>query len=67
MLRREWGFQGAVVSDYFAIREMMTCHKMFTNLGDAAVRAIDAGVDSETPDGEAYALLPDLVRSGTRA
>ena len=64
VLRREWGFQGAVVSDYFAIREMMTRHKMFTNLGDAAVRAIDAGVDSETPDGEAYALLPELVRSG---
>jgi beta-glucosidase len=64
VLRGEWGYQGAVISDYFAIREMMTRHKMFANLGDAAVRAMDAGVDAETPDGEAYALLPELVRSG---
>ena len=64
VLRGEWGYQGAVISDYFAIREMMTRHKMFSNLGDAAVRAMDAGVDAETPDGEAYALLPELVRTG---
>jgi beta-glucosidase len=64
VLRGEWGYRGAVISDYFAIRELMTRHKMFTNLGDAAVRAIDAGVDAETPDGEAYALLPELVHSG---
>ena len=64
VLRGEWGFQGAVVSDYFAIRELMTRHRMFDNLADAAVRAMDSGVDAETPDGEAYALLPQLVRSG---
>ncbi len=64
VLRHEWGYQGAVVSDYFAIRELMTRHKMFDNIADAAVRAMDSGVDAETPDGEAYALLPELVRAG---
>jgi beta-glucosidase len=64
VLRNEWGFKGAVVSDYFAIREMVNRHKMFADIRDAAVRALDAGVDSETPDGEAYATLPELVRSG---
>ena len=64
VLRNEWGFDGAVISDYFAIREMMTRHKMFASLEDAADRAIDAGVDAETPDGEAYAKLTDLVRQG---
>ncbi|HEX8064222.1 MAG TPA: glycoside hydrolase family 3 N-terminal domain-containing protein [Allosphingosinicella sp.] len=64
VLRREWGFKGAVVSDYFAIREMMTRHKMFGNIEDAAERAIKSGVDAETPDDEAYAHLPGLVRSG---
>ncbi|HEX8623113.1 MAG TPA: glycoside hydrolase family 3 N-terminal domain-containing protein [Allosphingosinicella sp.] len=64
VLRREWGFSGAVVSDYFAIREMMTRHRMFADIREAAERALDAGVDSETPDGEAYATLPELVRSG---
>ena len=64
VLREEWGYQGALVSDYFAIREMMTRHRMFTNLEDAAVAAMNAGVDVETPDGEAYLLLPKLVREG---
>jgi beta-glucosidase len=64
VLRDEWGFQGAIVSDYFAIREMMTRHRMFDNLGDAAVAAMNATVDVETPDGEAYLLLPELVRQG---
>ena len=64
VLRGEWGFQGAVVSDYFAIRELMVRHHMVANLDDAAVRAIDAGVDAETPDGEAYLRLPALVKSG---
>ena len=64
VLREEWGFRGVIVSDYFAIREMMTRHRMFANLEDAAVAAINAGVDVETPDGEAYLLLPELVREG---
>ncbi len=64
VLRQEWSFKGVVLSDYFAIRELMTRHKLFDNLGDAAVRAMDATVDFETPDGEAYALLPQLVRDG---
>jgi beta-glucosidase len=64
VLRGEWGFRGAIVSDYFAIREMVTRHRMFANLEDAAVAAMNAGVDVETPDGEAYLHLPELVRQG---
>lgn len=64
VLRGEWGFNGAILSDYFAIRELNTRHSMFDNLKDAAVRAIDATVDFETPDGEAYLHLPELVREG---
>jgi beta-glucosidase len=64
VLRGEWGYQGAVVSDYFAIRELMTRHRMFDNITDAAAAAMNAGVDMETPDGEAYLHLPDLLRSG---
>jgi beta-glucosidase len=64
VLRGEWGFKGAVVSDYFAIRELVTRHHMFGDIKDAAARAIDAGVDSETPDGEGFVHLPELVRSG---
>jgi beta-glucosidase len=64
VLRGEWGYRGAVVSDYFAIRELMTRHRMFTNLTDAAAAAMNAGVDMETPDGEAYLHIPELLRDG---
>jgi beta-glucosidase len=64
VLRGEWWYQGAVVSDYYGIRELMSRHKMFGNITDAADRAIKSGVDVETPDPEGYAHLLELVRSG---
>ena len=64
VLRGEWGYKGSVVSDYFAIRELNTRHKMFGSIQEAAVRALDAGVDIELPDGEGYNHLPELVRAG---
>jgi beta-glucosidase len=63
VLRGEWGYQGAVVSDYYGIRELMTRHKLYGNVADAAQRAIESGVDVETPDPEGYSALPDLVRA----
>ena len=64
VLRDEWGFQGAVVSDYYGIRELVARHQLADNLKDAAERAILSGVDVETPDAEAYVYLPELVREG---
>jgi beta-glucosidase len=64
VLRGEWSYQGAVVSDYYGIRELVTRHKMFGNIADAAERAIKSGVDVETPDPEGYTHLPELIRSG---
>ena len=63
VMRDEWGFRGMVVSDYFAINELITRHKLAKNPTEAAYRAIKAGVDVETPDGLAYATLPELVRA----
>lgn len=64
VLRDEWGYEGLVVSDYFAIRETITRHAMFDNIDDAAVRALEAGVDIELPHGDAYLRLPELVAEG---
>jgi beta-glucosidase len=64
VLRGEWGYQGATVSEYYAIRELMSRHQLVDNITDAADRAIHSGVDVETPDAEGYAQLPALVRSG---
>jgi beta-glucosidase len=64
VLRQEWGFQGMVVSDYFAIEQLVSRHGVASDLADAARLALAAGVDVELPDPQAYEKLVDLVRSG---
>ncbi|MEO0576155.1 MAG: glycoside hydrolase family 3 N-terminal domain-containing protein [Pseudomonadota bacterium] len=64
VLRDEWGFDGLVVSDYFAIDELESRHAVVGNLGEAAITALRTGVDLETPDPSAYPLLLQAVRSG---
>jgi len=64
VLRKEWGFEGLVVSDYFAIDEMIGRHHIATDCAGAAKYAIEAGVDIELPFEKCYAALPELVRSG---
>ncbi len=65
VLRREWGYKGSVVSDYFAIKELNTRHKLYgTDMAAAGRRALDAGVDTELPDAEGWATLAQMVKSG---
>jgi len=64
VLRGEMGFKGVVVSDYFAIKELMEVHHTTTDPLSAAVRALKAGVDIDMPDGESYALLPRALEKG---
>ncbi|WP_336958228.1 glycoside hydrolase family 3 N-terminal domain-containing protein [Sphingobium aquiterrae] len=64
VLRGEWGFRGAVVSDYSAVDQLMSIHHIAGDLEGAAVRALDAGVDADLPDGLSYATLTKAVREG---
>lgn len=64
VLRGEMGFKGAVVSDYFAIKELVERHHTTDDPLHAAVRALKAGVDFDLPDGESYALLPRALAQG---
>jgi len=64
MLRQEWGFQGFTVSDYEAIAQLATLHHVAADKDEAAVRALEAGVDTELPDMDAYGRLAELVRAG---
>lgn len=64
VVRKQWGFQGAVVSDYFAIQELRSRHQLFADDAEAAKAALLAGVDMETPDPKAYPLLAEQVKSG---
>jgi beta-glucosidase len=64
VLRQEWGFDGMVVSDYYAIDQMVSRHGVARDLADAARQALEAGVDVELPDIAAYAKLGELVKDG---
>ena len=54
ILREEWGFNGIVVSDYFAINSLMEYHKVASNKEEAAIKALKAGIDVELPSFNCY-------------
>ncbi len=65
ILRNEWGFDGVVVSDYFAIAQLETTHRIAANKSDAAGLALDAGIDVELPATNCYGdPLLEAVKSG---
>ena len=64
ILHREWGFNGLVSSDYFAIEQLVTRHRVAADRADAAVQALEAGVDLELPDPYGFSELVALVKRG---
>ncbi|WP_459644598.1 glycoside hydrolase family 3 N-terminal domain-containing protein [Kineococcus sp. NUM-3379] len=64
VLRGVLGFEGFLVSDANAVRNLVT-HGFAADLADAAVRAVDVGLDLEMAITDpAYTRLPDAVASG---
>jgi beta-glucosidase len=64
ILRKEMGFQGAVVSDYWGIDDLQRLHFVEPDLTHAGARALKSGVDSDLPDGNAFAKLPEALAKG---
>jgi beta-glucosidase len=62
--RRLLGFKGAYFSDYAGISNLKDHHHVAASYDDAAVLAMNAGVQADLPEGATYARLPELVRAG---
>ncbi len=63
LLRGQWGFQGFTVSDLYSIDGLHESHCVASDLEEAGVQALSAGVDVDL-GGNAFALLFKAVRSG---
>jgi beta-glucosidase len=63
VLRKKWGFQGFVVSDWESIASLKT-HGFAAGPDDAAVRAVNAGVNMEMTSSTFRDNLAAAVKSG---
>ena len=54
ILREQWGFDGLVVSDYFAVDQLQLAHLITTDKGASARMALQAGIDVELPSTNCY-------------
>jgi len=64
LLRDEWGFDGIIISDWGAVKELLP-HGIVEDEKGAALQAIEAGVDIEMMTSTYVKHLKELVEEGT--
>lgn len=63
ILRKEWDFKGLVVSDWDSVVQLTT-HGLTANDKEAALRAIQAGVDLEMSSNAYLSYVEELIHEG---
>lgn len=64
VLRKEWGYDGMIISDWRSIDQLDTKHFVAKDKKDAAMQAFNAGVQVELPVANYYKFLPGLLKEG---
>ncbi|MCX7705950.1 MAG: glycoside hydrolase family 3 C-terminal domain-containing protein [bacterium] len=64
ILRKEWGFEGFVVSDYGSVWGLYGSHRVADSLAVAGKLALEAGLDIEIPSSPCFSHLVQLVKEG---
>jgi beta-glucosidase len=64
VLRKEWGFDGYVMSDGGGLQMLSQTHGVAADFEDAARKALPAGIDFDLSDGSVYRTLVEQVKKG---
>jgi len=65
LLRGELGFEGVVVADYSTLLLLIAWHRVAANKGEAAQRALEAGLDVELPQHDCFGEpLKERIEAG---
>jgi beta-glucosidase len=64
VLRKEWGFKGMIVSDYYGVEQLFNKHFVAEDMKKAAETGFNSGVQYEFPQGNCYKYLPELIKEG---
>jgi len=64
ILRKEWDFQGFIVSDWMDIEHIYDLHRTAVDDKDAFFQSVDAGVDMHMHGPEFYEKVIELVKEG---
>ena len=64
ILRERWGFDGVVISDYGAVRQVKTVFNYTPDAATTALRCLAAGLDIELPTPEMFSEIPKAMADG---
>jgi beta-xylosidase len=64
VLRKEWGFDGYVMSDGGGLQMLSETHGVAADHADAARKALPAGIDFDLSDGSVFRTLVEQVKAG---